>query len=326
METEERDGVMAGAAERIAWIGTGIMGVRMSARLLAAGRPLRVWNRSRAKTVPLVDAGAVAADSAAEACRGAGVVFLMLADGAGTAAVLFDDGAADALAPGALVVDMGSNSPSAARHHAGRLAERGIRHLDAPVSGGPGGAEQGTLAIMAGGAAEDFERARPLLERLGRPTLVGPCGAGQLAKLCNQTIVALTIGAVAEALLLAAGGGADPAKVRDALAGGFADSLILKVHGQRMLDRSFAPGGPSRLQLKDLRNILDAAREAGLELPLASHVAELYASLVGHGGGDLDHSALFLEIERQAQAGPGAAPAEGAVERTGPADTDGVRA
>jgi 2-hydroxy-3-oxopropionate reductase len=297
METAGRGDAMAGTAEQLAWVGTGIMGARMGARLLAAGRQLRVWNRSEAKTAPLVAAGAVAAASAAEACRDAQVVFLMLADGEGTASVLFDGGAAEAMSAGTLVIDMGSNSPTAAREHAARLAGLGIRHLDAPVSGGPGGAEQGTLAIMAGGAAEDFERARPLLALLGRPTLVGPSGAGQLAKLCNQTIVALTIGAVAEALLLAAGGGADPFKVREALAGGFADSLILRVHGQRMLERSFAPGGPSRLQLKDLRNILDAAREAGLALPLASRVAALYESLVAHGGAELDHSALFLEIE-----------------------------
>jgi 2-hydroxy-3-oxopropionate reductase len=174
----------------------------------------------------------------------------------------------------------------------------GLGFLDAPVSGGPGGAEQGTLAIMAGGAQADFDRVRPLLGHLGRPVLVGPAGSGQLAKLCNQTIVALTIGAVAEALLLARAGGADPAKVREAMTGGYAGSLILEVHGQRMIDRAFAPGGPSRLQLKDLHNILDAAASAGLQLPLAAHVTAMYESLVAGGGAELDHSALLLELER----------------------------
>jgi 2-hydroxy-3-oxopropionate reductase len=283
--------------DTIALLGTGIMGSRIGTRLLDAGYRLQVWNRTAGKAAALTSRGAQACDSPAAAAAGAGFVVLSLSDGASSAGVLFDGGAAEAMPAGALAIDMGSNSPAAARAHGARLDALGRRHLDAPVSGGPGGAEQGTLAIMVGGDAGDFARARPMLEVLGRPTLVGPAGCGQLAKLCNQTIVALTIGAVAEALLLAAGGGADPAKVREALAGGYADSLILKVHGQRMLDRAFAPGGPSRLQLKDLHNILDAASAAGLTLPLASHVTALYESLVDHGGGDLDHSALFLELE-----------------------------
>lgn len=275
------------------------MGSRMAARLLASGHALRVWNRSVDKTDALVALGAARAGTPVEACRDAGVVMLMLSDAASVSDVLFTHGAAEATPPGGLVIDMGSNSPETARTIAGRLAPRPLAFLDAPVSGGPGGAEQGTLAIMAGGEPEAFARARPLLERLGRPTFVGPTGTGQLAKLCNQTIVGLTIGAIAEALVLAEAGGADPAKVREALAGGFADSLVLQVHGRRMIERSFAPGGPSRLQLKDLHNILDAAGRAGLELPLATRVTELYESLVAHGGAELDHSALLLEIERR---------------------------
>lgn len=284
--------------EPLAFLGTGLMGSRMATRLLDAGYALRVWNRSAEKTAPLAARGAVVAATPEKACEGAALVFTMLSDAPSVRAVLFDRGADRTIPRGSLVIDMGSNAPPDAREHARRLAVRGITHLDAPVSGGPGGAEQGTLAIMVGGDEAAFSRARPVLLHLGRPTLVGPSGTGQLAKLCNQTIVALTIGAVAEALLLAQAGGADPAKVREALAGGFADSLIMHVHGQRMIDRSFAPGGPSRLQLKDLRNILAAADAAGLRLPLASHVAQLYESLVASGGGDLDHSALFLEIER----------------------------
>ncbi len=291
--------------ERIAMLGTGIMGSRMAVRLLAAGYPLRVWNRTPEKTVPLVDRGAVATATPAEACAEATVAIVMLSDGAGAEQVLFDAGAAQALAAGSLAIDMGSNSPTVARDHARRLQATRVHHLDAPVSGGPGGAEHGTLAIMAGGDPADFSRAEAVLRHLGRPTLVGPSGCGQLAKLCNQTIVALTIGAVAEALLLATAGGADPAKVREALAGGYADSLILEVHGQRMIDRAFEPGGPSRLQLKDLYNILDTAEREGLRLPLASHVTTLYEALVQHGGAELDHSALLLEIERMNR--PGAA-------------------
>jgi 2-hydroxy-3-oxopropionate reductase len=274
------------------------MGSRMAMRLLDAGYELRVWNRTRDKLAPLVERGAIADETPHDACRGADVVITMLADGPSVTSVLFDGGVATALGRGSLVIDMGSIPPPDARSHATRLADVGIAHLDAPVSGGPGGAEKGTLAVMVGGTPDAFERARPILTHFGRATLVGPSGAGQVAKLSNQIIVALTIGAVAEALSLARACGADPRKVRDAFSGGFADSLILQVHGARMLDRSFAPGGPSRLQLKDLHTILDAASEAGLTLPLATRVNELYESLVRSGGGELDHSALLLEIER----------------------------
>jgi len=284
--------------DQIAFLGTGLMGSRMATRLLSAGYRLRVWNRSIEKAAPLAAKGASVAATPVEACRDVALTVMMLADAPAVRSVLFEQGAAGSLARGGLVIDMSSNAPPDAREHARRLAARGVAHLDAPVSGGPGGAEEGTLAIMVGGRDADFERAAPILRHLGRPTLVGPAGTGQLAKLCNQTIVALTIGAVAEALLLAKAGGADPAKVREAVAGGYADSPIMRVHGKRMVDRAFAPGGPSRLQLKDLRNILDSADAAGLRLPLASRVTELYESLVANGDGDLDHSALFLELER----------------------------
>ena len=282
----------------IGLLGTGIRGSRMGRRLLDAGHHLQVWNRTPAKAAVLQAGGAQVSASPALACADTDLVILSLADGASAEAVLFGGGAAEAMPVDCLVIDMGSNSPAAARAHAAKLEALGRHHLDAPVSGGPGGAEQGTLAIMVGGDPADFARAKPVFDVLGRATLVGPAGSGQLAKLCNQTIVALTIGAVAEALLLAEAGGADPAKVRDALAGGYADSLILKVHGQRMLDRAFAPGGPTRLQLKDLHNILDAAAATGVHLPLAARVTALYEALVAHGGGELDHSALILEIER----------------------------
>jgi 2-hydroxy-3-oxopropionate reductase len=197
---------------------------------------------------------------------------------------------------GSLVVDMASIRPAEAREPAARLAALGVAHLDAPVSGGTLGAEAGTLAIMAGGQAADVERARPVLATLGRCTHVGPHGAGQLAKLANQMIVGITIGAVAEALLLCAKGGADPAKVREAISGGFADSRILQVHGQRMIERDFAPRARMTVQLKDMRNAMATAAELGAVLPVTALLESLYADAVGHGLADLDHAGLFAEL------------------------------
>jgi len=285
---------------RVAFLGTGLMGSRMAPRLCAAGHEVTVWNRTREKAEPLAAAGARLADSPADAARGAEVVVTMLADGPAVGEVLFGAGVAAALEPeGAVVVDMSSIPPSLAREHAARLAERGVAHLDAPVSGGTIGAAEGTLAIMAGGERGSFERARPLLEAMGRPTHVGPAGAGQLAKCVNQLVVAVTMGAVSEGLLLAEAGGADPAAVREAILGGFAESRILREHGSRMIARDFVPGGRSVLQLKDLDTILDVAREIPLELPFLGLARELYAALVEHGGAELDHSALFVELERR---------------------------
>ena len=220
----------------------------------------------------------------------------ILENGAVVEDVLFAQGAAQALRPGTLVVDMSSIQPRQAREHAARLQAQGVQHLDAPVSGGTVGAEAGTLAIMAGGRAADFERARPVLELLGRPTHVGPTGSGQLAKLANQMIVGITIGAVSEALLMCAKGGADMAKVKEAITGGFADSRILQVHGQRMVDRDFAPRGKMSVQLKDMRNALSTANEIGFDAPITSLFESLYAQGVNHGLANLDHAGLFVEL------------------------------
>jgi 2-hydroxy-3-oxopropionate reductase len=198
--------------------------------------------------------------------------------------------------PGSLLVDMSSIKPAEARDHAARLSELHINHLDAPVSGGTIGAEQGTLAIMAGGKATHFERALPVLSVLGRPTYVGPTGSGQLAKLANQMIVGITIGAVAEALLLCEKGGANMAKVKEAITGGFADSRILQVHGQRMVERDFSPRGKMSVQLKDLRNALSTADEIGFEAPITTLFEQLYAEGIDHGLADLDHAGLFVEL------------------------------
>ena len=283
----------------IGFLGTGLMGAPMAANLLKAGFTLTVWNRTEAKTKPLADAGAGVADAPAGVAEGADAVIVMLENGPVVTEVLFDRGVADALAPGTLVIDMASIPPATARDHAERLAAKGFGHLDAPVSGGTRGAADGKLVIMAGGAPEDFARAGEIFQALGRATHVGPAGAGELAKCTNQVIVAITIGAVAEGLLLAAAGGADPAAVRQAITGGFADSRILQEHGKRMIERDFVPGGPSRMQMKDLDAALDAAGEASLALPITSMIKELFQALLDAGGNEYDHSALLLALEQQ---------------------------
>jgi 2-hydroxy-3-oxopropionate reductase len=284
-------------SEQIAFLGIGLMGAPMAERLVAAGRGVVVWNRTRAKAETI--AGARIAATPAAAAQDADVLITMLETGPVVEAVLFGQaGAAPALKRGALVIDMSSAPPPLARDHAQRFAARGIGYLDAPVSGGVVGARAGTLAIMAGGSAADFARAKPIFEALGRPTLVGPAGSGQLAKCCNQAIVAITIGAVAEALLLASASGADPVAVREALMGGFADSRILQLHGKRMIERDFLPGGRARVQLKDQDTILAAAKAAKLQLPLSECATALYRDLVNQGGSELDQNALLLELER----------------------------
>jgi 2-hydroxy-3-oxopropionate reductase len=281
---------------RIALLGVGLMGLRAGRRLLQAGLPVRAWNRTPAKALLLADDGAVACAGAAEASAQADITISFLENGSVVREVLFEQGAAAAMAPGSLFIDMASIQPREARDHAARLSELGVSHLDAPVSGGTVGAEAGTLAIMVGGRLADFQRAQAIFQVLGCATLVGPHGAGQLAKLANQMIVGITIGAVAEALLFAAKGGADMGKVREAIGGGFADSRILQLHGQRMVERDFAPRGSMNVQLKDLRNVLATAREIGFDAPVTALLEALYAQSVEHGLGELDHSGLFVEL------------------------------
>lgn len=281
---------------RITFLGIGLMGAPMIRNLLAAGYPMTLWNRTASKCEPFAGEATIAG-SPAEAVAGADIVITMLENGAVVEDVLVAQGALTALKSGALVVDMSSVKPSLARRLAGLAAEQGAGFVDAPVSGGTLGAAEARLSIMAGGSEADVERARPVFEVLGKCTHIGPVGAGQLAKLANQAIVGITIGAVSEALLLAAKGGADPAAVREALMGGFAGSRILELHGQRMIDRDFAPGAPARIQLKDMRMILDEARAEGLTLPLAQQTHNEYLSLVANGHSDVDHSGLLLELE-----------------------------
>jgi len=281
----------------IAFLGTGLMGAPMCQNLLSAGLPLTVWNRSQAKAEPLAKRGAVVADSPQSAVADADAVITMLSDGPAVSAVMFEQGAADAIREGATHIDMSSIGADEAIEHAKRHAERGVRYLDSPVSGGTRGASAGELAIMAGGDAETFAAMQPVFAALGQATHVGPNGCGQLAKLANQIIVAITIGAVSEAFILAGGGGADRAKVREALQGGFASSRILTEHGQRMVDRAFEPGGPAKFQLKDLHNALSAADRLDLELPITKLLHGLFDAMVQSGKGDMDHSGLLTHLE-----------------------------
>lgn len=281
----------------IAFLGTGLMGAPMVRRLLGAGHEVTVWNRAPDKARALAADGARVAASPAEAVRDADAVFTMLSDGAAVADVLFAQGAADAMAAGTVAIDCSSIAPAAARDHAARLAERGVLHVDCPVSGGVVGAEQGSLALMAGGEADVIARIAPLMAPLGRLTHVGPSGAGQVCKLANQQIVAITIGAIAEAMVLVTAGGADRERFRDAIRGGFAESRVLELHGGRMIARDFAPGGPARLHLKDLDAVAALAGAAGLSLPLTDAVHGAFRDFVGQGHGDTDHSGLLMLLE-----------------------------
>lgn len=284
---------------KIAVLGTGMMGLPMARRLARAGHEVHAWNRTRAKAEPLAADGATVHDSAADAVRGVDFAVSLLENGAIVGDVLFNLGVAEAMPRGSLFIDMASIQPREAREHAARLQALGVQHLDAPVSGGTLGAEAGTLAIMAGGDETDFARALPVFAALGRATRVGLHGAGQLAKLANQMIVGITIGAVAEALLLAERGGADPAKVREAISGGFADSRILQVHGERMVQRDFAPRGRMTVQLKDMRNAMATARELDFQAPITALFERLYADGVEHGLADLDQAGLFVELAQR---------------------------
>ena len=281
---------------KIAFLGIGLMGWPMARRLCEAGFEIHAWNRTLAKAQPLAAHGAKVYAEAAQAAAGADIVVCMLENGAVTEAMLFDQGVAQAMQKGALLLDMSSSKPREARDHAARLTALGLTHLDCPVSGGTVGAESGSLVMMAGGRIEDFERAQEVLKVFGRSTYVGPHGAGQLTKLANQMIVGGTIGVVAEALLLASRGGADMARVREAILGGFADSRILQLHGERMARRDFAPRGRLSVQLKDMRNAVDCADEMGMDAPILAFFEQLYALAESHGLGDLDHSGLFVEL------------------------------
>jgi len=286
---------------RIAFLGTGIMGAPMCGHLLDAGFPLAAWNRSIDKARPLANAGAEISGSAAVAVKGADFIIIMLSSGPVVDSVLFEQDergqcVADRVAEGACVVVMSSIPVETAKSQAVRLADQGVAYIDAPVSGGEKGAVEASLTIMAGGDEKDVEAARGVIETMGRLTHVGPAGSGQLAKLANQTIVGITIDAVSEALLLVEAGGANPAAVHEALMGGFADSTILRQHGDRIINRRFEPGAKAEIQLKDLRTSRELADSLGLDLPVLKMTEELYRDMCRNGRPELDHSALYLEI------------------------------
>ena len=279
------------AGMKIAFLGIGLMGAPM-ARRLAAVHDVAVWNRSPKKANALGDVCAVAATPQA-AVTGADCVIMMLMDGIATRAVL-DNSTMAAIGHGGLIIDMGSVDPDTDRHLALQALRHGLDYLDAPVSGGVAGAKAGSLAILVGGSEATFARAGPVFDVLGRAKLLGGLGAGQVAKLANQLIVATTIGAVAEAMKLAEAGGCDPAALRDALRGGFADSRILDLHGLRMIEGNFTPGGRSVAQLKDLDNAIALAHANSLSLPLSEAITAGFRDFVEiHKGGEKDHSAYY---------------------------------
>ena len=288
------------AQPKIAFLGIGLMGNHMARNLLKAGYALYAWNRTISKAEALAFDGAEIAQTPADAVKDADYVITMLSDGPTVRDMFFTNGLCQQMKAGACLIDMSSIKASEAREHAAEMRATGRNHLDAPVSGGTKGAEAGCLAIMVGGAEEVFAKAKPVFTPMGRPVRVGPDGSGQLSKLANQTIVAVTIGVVAEAMLLAEKGGADPAAIRDALKGGFADSVILQQHGERMTTGNFEPGGLTKFQLKDINNALEEAGHHGLTLPLTEQIQQRYDVLTNEmDGADTDHSAIYLELLRQ---------------------------
>lgn len=284
----------------VGFVGLGIMGRPMALNLIRGGHRLRVWARRAESMQPLIEAGALACASAAQAAQGAEVVFSMVADAPDVAQVaLGEAGVAEGAAPGSVFVDMSTIAPAAARDIALRLAERGIDMLDAPVSGGEPGAINATLTIMVGGSAAAFERVRPLFECLGKSiTLIGESGAGQVAKACNQVVTGISVAVIAEAFNFARINGVDGERVREALLGGFAASRILDNHGARMLAGNFKPGFKAWMHQKDMRIVLDEAHRLGVALPLAAVTAQLFNAMSGSGLGKDDSIGVLKLYER----------------------------
>ena len=284
--------------KKIAFVGTGLMGLPMAKNLLKAGFSLKTYNRTIEKANPLKKYKAEIVKSIKEAVRETDVIITMLTDDEAVNAVMKNSDFLDNLRPGSTVIDMSSVKPETAKFHGKKLNSININYLDAPVSGGTIGAEEATLAIMVGGNEKVFNNHLDVLKILGNPTLVGPIASGQISKLANQIIVGLTIGAVAEAVSLCEKAGADPSKMIKALKGGWADSKVLQTHGQRMIKKDFSPKGKTSTQLKDMNNILRCAKDSNLHLPISTLVREMYNNLVNNGCENEDHSSLYKEIER----------------------------
>lgn len=282
----------------VALIGVGLMGGPMVRAMMAAGFSLRIWNRTLEKCEPLGKEGAVVCSSAADAAQGADVIITMLSDADVVRDVYLGSGGVVDANASAVMIDMSSQSPATARALHDDLAAKGVAHLDAPVSGGVAGAEAATLAIMVGGDKGVFDRVRPVFEAMGNPFHLGDNGAGQVCKLVNQTIVHIYIGAVSEGLLLASALGVNAGNVREAISGGFCQSRILDLHGKRMVERDFIPGGPLKFAVKDLDGAMSEAGGVDLNLPLTASILAEYQDMVAAGQGDFDHSALLLALEQ----------------------------
>jgi len=286
----------------LGFIGLGIMGKPMASHLVKAGHTVHVCDLVEESIKHLCSLGGKACSCCREIAQKSDIIFIMVPDTPDVEAALFGaEGVAEGLKPGSIVVDMSSISPIATKEFAKRLAGMGVKMLDAPVSGGQVGAENATLSIMVGGPLDVFNQIKPYFELMGKNIVhIGDHGDGQTCKVANQIVVALTIEAVAEALLFASKAGADPAKVRAALLGGFAQSRILELHGERMIKHNFNPGFRIRLHQKDLNLALEAARSIGLSLPNTSLAQELFNAVAAQGGSDLDHSAMVLALEKLA--------------------------
>jgi 2-hydroxy-3-oxopropionate reductase len=286
----------------LGFIGLGIMGKPMAGHLLKAGHKVYVYDIGPASVSELQKQGAIPCASSKEVAEKVGIVFLIVPDTPNVDEAIFGkNGIAEGIRAGSIVVDMSSISPIATKEFAKKLKNMNVEMLDAPVSGGQVGAQNASLSIMVGGSAEIFDKIKPFFQLMGKNVaLVGENGDGQTCKVANQIVVALTIEAVGEALLFASRAGADPAKVRSALLGGFAHSRILELHGERMIKRTFEPGFRVRLHQKDLNLALESARTMGLSLPNTAMAQELFNSIAAHGGSDLDHSAMVQALERLA--------------------------
>ncbi len=284
---------------KIAFLGTGIMGCPMAINFVKAGFQLTAWNRTLSKTGPIEEAGGSVAQTPSDAVKGADYILSILDSGQVVREVFFESGAVDHMKAGTVFIDMASIPPKMAQEHAAWLKEKGVGHLDAPVSGGSVGAAEGSLAIMAGGARGDFDRAEAdgVFKPMGRASYIGPAGSGQIAKLANQIMVAVNIAGVAQALLLASAGGAEPRRIPEALSGGHGDSRVLQEHGARMIKRDFRPGAPIRNFVKDLNTVLDTARDLGLRLPIVEAVRDVFQELYDKGLTRHDHSAFILHLE-----------------------------
>lgn len=285
---------------RVGFIGLGIMGRPMALNLIKGGHQVTVWSRRQVSMAPLLEAGALAAENPAAVAEASEVVFSMVADAPDVRAVMLGvDGVARGASAGLIAVDMSTIPPAAAKGIAKDLASHGIAFLDAPVSGGEVGAVAGTLSIMVGGDEQAFDKVQPLFGCMGKNVVyIGGPGSGQVAKAANQILTGVGVLAVAEAMTFAKKNGADPARVREALMGGFAGSKILENHGQRMIDRNFKPGFKSWMHGKDMNIVMQTAHELGLYLPASAATAQMYKAMVGSGLGEEDSIAVLKLLER----------------------------